>query len=232
MEGEFEMPRLKPGDYTMIINGTAEVQDCNSRITLHGGKTGTFRATLPPRPKGRSHSARAICQDENGIPLSGVLVMFSGVNLNAVPVRSGDGGVAIVEGLPVPACTAMGNLEGYFPGLGQFTQEAGEVPETLITMRRMLTIEVAVFDAATGEALPRYNVHVHTEVAMAGDECGTTPRGIRGKGVMNRGKLVAVPGPCKVMVEAPGYEGVEREVDVPAEGMHGPVRVTLESRKR
>ncbi len=65
---------------------------------------------------------------------------------------------------------------------------------------------------------------------MEGDESGRVPRGVRGRGVMNHGRLEAISGPCRVQVEAPGHVGQEFEVEVPPEGPTGPVKVRLNPR--
>jgi len=230
INGNFEMSRLPPGKYTLVLNGSAEIADANAPVELEGGQACTIRATLNPRVPGPKYSARAVCLDENGIPLAGVLVLFAGVNFSALPVHSGPDGVAVAEGMAVPAVAATGNLEGRIPGFGQMNVEPGDMPEVLLTLRTMLTLQVEAFDMNTGELIPRYNVHVHHEAGMSGDENGTVPRGIRGRGVMNRGRLVVVTGPCRVQVEAPGYEGAEVDVTVPPEGPTGPVKAKLRPR--
>ena len=229
-EGAFEIPRVRPGTYNLVVNGSAESADGASPITLEGGKTLTMTITLQPRAAGPRHRARAICSDENGVPLAGVLVVFNGINFNSPPVRSGADGVAVAESMPVTPVGATGNLEGRFASIVQGMADGGEMPEVLLTLRHAHMLDVEVSDAATGDLIPRYNVHVRHEVGMAADECGPMPRGIPGRGKMSHGRLPVIVGTCKIMVEAPGYEGVEKEVDVPPEGLKGAVKVTMRPR--
>ena len=225
------MPRLPPGDYTLVLNGSAEVFDGTLPAKLRGGRTLTVQATLNLRLPGPRHRARAVCSDEIGVLLEGVMVHFSGVNLNAPPVRSGPDGAAVAEGRPVPALAATGNVEGRFPRVGPVVPGGpGDVPEVQLTLPTVDTLRVEILDAGTAEPIPRYDVHVHHEVGMAGDECGTVPRGIRGKGVMKRGKLIVVAGPATVQAEAPGYEGASLETIIPPGGPSEPARIRLRAR--